>query len=42
MRVLIEGKIALTITAAEYIQVSVERKEKLFSCNNYNGVNNLK
>ena len=35
-------KIGVTITAAEYLQLPVEGKEKLFTCNNYNGVNSLK
>ena len=34
--------ITVTISAAEYLQVSVEGKEKLFTCNNHNGVNSLK
>ena len=34
--------ITVTRTAAEYLQVSVEGKEKLLTCNNYNGVNSLK
>lgn len=34
--------IAVTRTAAKYLQLSVEGKEKLFTCNNYNGVNSLK
>ena len=35
-------KTAVTITTAEHLQISVERKEKLVPCNNYNGVNCLK
>ena len=37
-----DSKIPLTITAAEFLQVSVERKVELFLCNNYNGVDSLK